>query len=63
MESVKRHMGYPTTTIIDINYAKHITSIWMARVNQVYGGIENMPNVMESHKKILRYRTKILLDR
>ena len=64
----QRYKSKPFSTnqwknIIDINYAKHIVSIWMTRVNQMYGCIENIPNVMESHKKIIRYRTKILLDR
>ena len=64
----QRYKSKPFSTnqwknIIDINYSKHIAGVWMTRVNQMYGCIENIPNVMESHKKILRYRTKILLDR
>ena len=49
--------------IIDIKYAKDITNSWLSRVKGTYGSIDNIPGVMESHKKILKYRIKLLLSK
>ena len=49
--------------IIDIEYAKYMTNIWLNNVKQTYGDINSIPNTLESHKRVLKYRMKLLLNK
>lgn len=49
--------------LIDINFAKEQTYIWINTANKKYGNINNIPGVLDSHKKILRIRSSMLLNK
>lgn len=49
--------------LIDLNFAKQQTSAWLTTAKQKYGGLANIPNVLDSHKKILRLRSEMLLNK
>lgn len=49
--------------LIDLDYAKNIAKTWVSRVNELYGGVDYIPGVLDAHKRILKYRVMLLLNK
>jgi hypothetical protein len=49
--------------LINLDVAKNIASIYKQNAVNKYGGIMNIPNAMQAHKKVVKYRMDLLLNK
>lgn len=64
----QKHKSKPFSTnqwknLIDLNFAKHTANLWVTKVKQKYNSIDKIPGVLDSHKRILKYRINLLLNK